>query len=163
MTSPVYFVHGGRWKIVPDQKIDVNAVMRTCIEFDSGQDILEGTLVYRIQRQHTKFAKSTHYGLRCFQLLVAWHVKHTEGLHVRAVLIEHDKELDEDKLRRLHQKCWHPLNVLVNPVKSNWILNDVTALATTIKVMNGGYRWDVFVSEKIKDNAEKPLWVDTKR
>jgi hypothetical protein len=116
LTFPVYFIHGGRWHVAPDQEIDFNAVMQNCLEFDVGQDILEGTLVYRIQRKHTE---SVQDGSKRTHLLVAWHVERTRGLHVRALLIEHDNELDEDKLRRLHQKYWHSLGAWVNPIASN--------------------------------------------
>jgi hypothetical protein len=57
LTSPVYFIHGGRWPIAPDQAIDVNAVMQNPIEFDAKQNILEGALVYRIQRKHITSAQ----------------------------------------------------------------------------------------------------------
>jgi hypothetical protein len=82
---------------------------------------------------------------------------------VRALLVEHDGELDEDKLRKLYRKYWHSLNELVDPIRSNWLLNDATVLSTTVVVMNGGYRWDIFISEGIKENLETPLWIDAER
>jgi hypothetical protein len=36
--------------VVLNQEIDVNSVMQNHLEFDSGQNILEGALVYRIQK-----------------------------------------------------------------------------------------------------------------
>jgi hypothetical protein len=74
---------------------------------------------------------------------------------VRSLLTEHNKKLDENKLRKLHQKHWHLFNTQDNSTKSNWILNDKTTLTTTIKETNGGYGWDIFVSEGIKYNDEK--------
>jgi hypothetical protein len=164
LTSPVYFIHGGKWHVVPDQEIDVDAIMRSRLEFDSGQDILEGILVYKIQRQHAKSDEFVQDKSKNIQLLVAWHAEHTKGLHVRALLIEHDKEFnwDEDKLRELHQKCWCPLDAWANPTGSNWKLDDATMLTTTIKVMNGDYRWDISISEE-GDGIERPLWIDAER
>jgi hypothetical protein len=97
-------MHGGKWHVVPDQEINVNAVMRNLIEFDSGQDILEGALVYRIRRKHAETDKSAQDKSKNVQLLVAWRVEHTKELDVRLVLVEHDGELDKDKLKKLYQK-----------------------------------------------------------
>jgi hypothetical protein len=156
-------MNGGRWNIVPDHEIGINTVMRNHLELDSGQNILEGVLVYRIQRrQHTGSDESVHDESRNTQLLIAWHIKYTEGLHVRVLLVEHDSELDEDKLGILQQKYWHLLKAHIDPIGSNWMF-DKTALTTTIKVMSEGYRWDIFISEGVKSNVERPLWIDAAR
>jgi hypothetical protein len=174
LTSPVYSIHGGKWHVVPDQEIDVNAVMRNRIEFDSGQDILEGALVYRLQKMETSFSeikrgtqkkrakidKPIQDESKHIQLLVAWHVEHTKELRVRALLVEHDGELDEDKLRILHQKYWHLFNAQIDPIKSNWQLNDTTVLTTTITAMNGGCRWNISIAEEKGSNDKRPLWFD---
>jgi hypothetical protein len=132
---------------VPDQKIDVNAVMRNRIELDSGQDILEGALVYKIKRQHTESAQDEP---KRIWLLVAWSGKYTKGLRVCVLLVEHKKRLDEDRLRKLYQKRWPLLRERTNVTESSWTLNDTTMLTTTFEVMNGGYRWDIFISEEEK-------------
>jgi hypothetical protein len=163
LTSPAYFIHGGRWHVTPDQEIDADVVMRNYIEFDSGHDILEGALVYRIQRQHVEYDKSAQDKSKSIQLLVAWHVEHTKKLDVRAVLVEHEKELNEDKLRRLHQKYWHLFKGFASYIKSNRLLDDATVLGITVKTMNGGYRRDIFISKGIKSNVLRPLWFDTER
>jgi hypothetical protein len=163
LISPVYFIHGGRWNIIPDQEIDVNSVVRNRLEFDSGQEILEGALVYKMQRQHTESDKSAHGESKYIQLLVVWRVEHAKELHVSALLIEHDRELHEDRLRQLHQNYWHLLKTRVFFSGRNWLLDNETVLITAVNVMNGGYRWDVFISEGVKDNVEKPLWVDAER
>jgi hypothetical protein len=165
LTSPTHFIHGGKWHVVSDQDIDIDAVMRNCLEFDSGQDILEGALLCRIQRQHTGFNKYAQDESRHIWLLVAWRVECTEGLHVRALLVEHDKESnwDEDKLKRLYQKYWHSLNTWLNPVGSDWLLDDATVLTTTVKIMNGGYRCDISIYEIEEGNIKRPLWIDVER
>jgi hypothetical protein len=163
LTSPVYFIHGGRWHGAPDQKIGVNAVMRNRIEFDSGRDILDGILTYKIQRQHTESDKIVQDESKYIQLLVAWHIEHTKESHVRVLLVEHDNELDENNLRELYQKYWHPLETRIDSNKNRWILNDITVLETTVRAMNGGYRWDISISERKKKNIERPLWIDTSR
>jgi hypothetical protein len=101
LISPVYFIHGGRWDAVPDHEIGANAIMSRCIKFDSGQDILEGALVYKIQRKHVE---PTQDELKDIWLLAAWNGKHIKELHVCTLLVEHNKRLDKDKLRRLYQK-----------------------------------------------------------
>jgi hypothetical protein len=162
LISPTYFIHGGRWNVVPDQEIDVNTVMRNRIEFDTRQDILEGILAYRIHRQHAESDQSIQDGSKSIWLLVVWRVEYTKGLHVHALLVGNDKklELDKDKLSELHQKCWHSLNVWINPTRNNWLLDDTAVLETTIRVMNGDYRWDIFISEGGGDNVERQLWID---
>jgi hypothetical protein len=161
LTLSVYFTHSGRWHITPDQKIDADAAMQNRIELDSGQDILEGALVYRIQRrQHIESDR-----LKDIELLVTWHIDHAERSHIRALLVEHREEFNwnEDKLRELHQKCWQPLDAWINPIGSNWLSDDTSVLATTIKAANRGYRWDIFISKGEGDNVKRPLWIDAER
>jgi hypothetical protein len=147
LTSPVYFIHGGRWLTVPDQEIDANAVMQNRLEFDIKRDILEGALVYRVQRKH---AESTQDEPKQIWLLVAWNGKYTKRLYVHALLVEHNRRLNEDRLKKLYQKYWPLLKVQANTAKGNWMLNDTTMLVTTIKVASGGYKWDIFISEERK-------------
>jgi hypothetical protein len=176
LTSPVYFIHNGKWHIAPDQEIDINTMMSNRIEFDSRQDILEGALVYRIQKKKTSFLekecgthrkrakidKSIQDESKYIQLLVAWRVEHTE-LHVRVLLVEHDRELDEDKLKKLHQKCWHLFNAWVDPIENEWLLDNAKKLKTKIKAMNGGYRWDIFIHETEGYYERRSFWIDTTR
>jgi hypothetical protein len=42
LISPLYSMYGGKWHVTPDQEIDVDAVMRNRIEFDSERNVLEG-------------------------------------------------------------------------------------------------------------------------
>src|SRR5690606_18870743 len=100
LTSPIYFIHGGKWHVAPDQKIHANAVVSNRIEFDAKQDILEGTLVYKIQRKHVASARdeSKHNWF-----LIAWHSEHIRELHVRSLVIEYNKRLDEDRLKKMYQ------------------------------------------------------------
>jgi hypothetical protein len=163
LISPVHFAYGGKLDVVPDQEIDVNTVMRNRLEFDSEQDILEGILLYKIQRQPAESDVLIQDESKNTQLLVAWHGEYIKGLHVRAVLIEHDKELDQDKLMRLYQKYWYLFDEWASSIRSNWLLCDTTILATTIKAMNGGYRWDIFISKRIRGNVIRPLWLDVGR
>jgi hypothetical protein len=147
LTSPVYFIHGGKWGIAPGSEIDVNTVMQNRIEFDAGWNILEGALVYMVQRKHVESAQDES---KHIWLLVAWNGEYTKGLHVCALLVEHNKRLDEDRLRKLYQKRWPLLKEQVSNTKSNWTLNDAAMLTTTINARNGGYRWDIFISEERK-------------
>jgi hypothetical protein len=166
LISPVYFIRDGRWHIVPDQEIDNDAVMRNILEFNSGQDIPEGALVYRVQRKHIKSGRLIQDEFKHIQLLVARRTSHTEGLDVRAVLIENNKKFDwnEDKLRQLYQKCWHPLDILDKPIQRSWLLDDATVLITVVRIMNGGYRWDIFIPEERSSGyIMRPLWINTKR
>jgi hypothetical protein len=155
LISPVHFIHGGRWKMAPDQEIDVNTVVKNDLEFDSERNTLKGALIYRIRRrQYTEADRSIQDESKHFQLLVAWHVEHAKECHVRALLAEHEGELDEDKLRSLYEKHWHVIKTQTNPIRSSWLLDDATVLEVTTKVMNGGYRWDIFISEGVKNSAK---------
>jgi hypothetical protein len=165
LISPVYFIHGGKCHIVADQKIDNDAVMSNLLEFDSKQDIQCGILIYRMQKKHIKSGKLIQDEFKHIQLLVVWRIDHTEGLNIRALMIEHKKlDWNEDKLRRLYQKCWHPLDILINPIRRNWLLDDATVLTTVVSVMNGGYKWNVFIpEERTSDYVMRPLWINTRR
>jgi hypothetical protein len=79
------------------------------------------------------------------------------------LIVKHDKKLDEIGLRKLYQVNANTLDAQVDFIGSNWLLDDATVLKTTVSVMNGGYKWDVFISEGIKDNVERPLWIDEER
>jgi hypothetical protein len=163
---PICFMNGGKWHVIPEQETDVNTIMSNHLEFDFEQDILEGALLYKIQwKQHTESNEFVKDGSKDIQLLVAWHVEHMEGLHIRALLVEHDKEfnLDEDKLRRLYQKYWHLLKAQIDPNRSNWMLNDTITLVTAVDVMYGGYRWDVLIIKGKGDDFKRPLWIDAER
>jgi hypothetical protein len=166
LISPVYFIHGGKWHVVPDPRIDVMVAMQNRLEFNSGQNILEGALVYEIQRKNTGSGGFIQNESRSIQLLVAWHIEYTKGLEVRALLVEHDNNFnwDEDKLRRLYQTCWHPLDAWGDFITSDWLLNDAIVLAAAVYVRNGGYRWDIVICEREGTAAiERPLWVDAER
>jgi hypothetical protein len=142
LMSPVYFIHSGRWKVVPDSEIGVNVSMRNRIELDAEQDILEGALAYKIQ--HTE---STQDESKRIWLLIAWHGKHTKEPLVCVSLAERNKRLDEDKLRKVYQRHWPSFK---DQSKSKWELNGTTMLVTTIRVTDECYRWDVFISEERK-------------
>jgi hypothetical protein len=152
---------------VPDPEIDANTVMRNCIELDPEQNILEGALIYKIQRK--LYAESDEFvqdEAKNIRLLVTWHSEYTKGLDIRALLIENDKEFnwDEDKLRRLHQKYWHLFDVLADFIGSSWLLDDATVLTSAVDVMNGGYKLDIVIYEKKGVTViERPLWIDTER
>jgi hypothetical protein len=148
--------------MAPDQEIDTNVVMRNYLEFHSRKDILEGILVYKIQRKHAKSDRLCQDESKQVQLLVAWRGEYTKGSHVRALLVEHSRRLDKDKLGRLYQKYWHLLKARVDPIGRNWLLDDATVLITTVNAMNRGYGWDIFISEG-KYSIWRPLWIDVKR
>jgi hypothetical protein len=165
LTSPIYFIHGGKWHAIPDLKIDFDTVMLNRLEFDPGQDILEGALVYKIQIKHAESREFPRDESKQIQLLVAWRIEYTRGLYVRAFLVEHGNEFnwDKDKLKRLYQKYWHVLKSWLNPTEFNWLLNDAMMLETTIKTMNEGYNWDIFISEGISNHFDRPFRIDEER
>jgi hypothetical protein len=152
LTSPVYFTHGGKWRVTLRHIIHANFGMHNHLEFDSRESILEGILIYRIQRSTIE---SNH-----IRLLVAWRGEYTKGLHVRAMLVEHDSELDEDKLRRIYQKYWHLLNAQNESIVTNWPFNGAKVL--TVEKTNGGYKLDIFISEG-DYNIIRPLRIDVDR
>jgi hypothetical protein len=165
LMSPAYFIHGGKWDILPDKRVDIIHIMRSRLEFDPGQDVLEGALVYEIRRKLIESGEFIQNESKSIHLLVAWHIDHTKGSAVYALLVEHDKEFnwDEDKLRRLYQKYWHPLGAWSKFIGNNWLLNDATVLRAAVDIMNGGYKLDIIISERNEVVIERPLWVDAER
>jgi hypothetical protein len=165
LVSPVYFIHGGKWHVTPDQEIDTNTIMRKYLEFDSGQDIPEGALVYKIQRQHAETDGPTHNEPKSIQLLAIWGSEDKKKLCLCVLPIEHDKKLnwDEDKLRQLHQKYWYLFKAQADPIESNWLLDDAKVLTATVKTVSGNNEWNIFISEETKDNFRRPLWIDAER
>jgi hypothetical protein len=145
LTSPVYFIHGGKWYAELDQKIDTDAKMQNHIELDAKQDILEGALVYRVQRKHTVPAQDESKGV---WLLITWNSDYTKEPDVCALVIEHNKQLDEDRLRKMYQKSWSLFKTRASITKNNWVLSGMAILITTVSVTNGGYGWRVSISEE---------------
>jgi hypothetical protein len=165
LTSPAYFIHGGKWHAVHDQEMGINAEVRSYFEFYSGQDVLEGALIYKLQRrQHAESDKLIQDESKIIQLLVAWHVEHTKEPHVHALLVEHDREFDwdKDKLKRIHQKYWHSFNAFVSSIEDNWLLNDVTVLLTSLKWKRDSYAFEITISEGTREGSHmEPLWVSS--
>jgi hypothetical protein len=102
--------------VAPDQEIDADAVMQIRLGLDARQNILEGTLIYRVQRKHAESAQDES---KHIWLLIAWNGEYAKVLHVCALLIEHNKKLNEDRLRKLYQICWPSLKARVNTIQSN--------------------------------------------
>jgi hypothetical protein len=142
-------MHGGRWHVAPDQEINVENDMRKYLKLDVGQGILEGALAYRIQRKH---AESIQYKSKHIWLLVAWRFKYTKEPHVRALLVEHNKRLDENRLRKLYQKYWPSLKKQINATRREWTLDDTTMLVTRISVEYEDYIWNIYIEEKNRTN-----------
>jgi hypothetical protein len=151
LTSPVYFIRGGRWYVVPNQRIHIDAIMQSCLGFNVGQDVLEGALAYRLQE---KYAKSDQDKLSHIWFVVAWHGEHTKGLRIHTLLVKHNEELNEYKLKELYRKRW-PLLEKANITRGHWLLDDTTTLETTIKVMHKGHRWDIFISGRINYHIKR--------
>jgi hypothetical protein len=70
LTSPIQFIRGGRCRVTPDQEMGDYVLMSNLLEFDSGQDILEGALVYKIQRKQSASDKLVQDESKSIQLLV---------------------------------------------------------------------------------------------
>jgi hypothetical protein len=154
LTSPVYFMRGGRWCAVPGRRIHIDAVMQNRLGFDIEQGLIEGALAYKLRE---KCAASDQDELNNIWFIVAWHGEHTKGLHIHALLVKHDKKLDEYKLRKLCQKRWPLLKAQANVIRGNWPLDDATVLETTIKVMHESHRWDIFISGRISYNVKREI------
>jgi hypothetical protein len=166
LISPVCFLGSGKCVgVVLEQKIDAFCAGRNFFMFYPGQDILEGILVYKMQIKHAEPDEFIQDKSKSIQILIAWHVENKKKLDVRVLLVEHERKFnwDENKLRKLYQKYWHIFMVWLHPTGFNCMLNDTTILVTTVNIMNGGYRWDIFISERMGDNTIRPLWVNTER
>jgi hypothetical protein len=175
LASPVYFCNRGVYNEYPVERTDIGAMLK--IDFSFGLDKLPGgILMYEVRRKgntesdHQSSTDATSIeGVedtpKTMRLLVVWKIEHFGEARAHIVLVEHDKELewDEDRLSELHQKCWYSLNAWIDPARNNWLLDDGAVLETTSKVMNGGYRWDIFISEGDIVNVRKPLWIDVER
>jgi hypothetical protein len=176
LVSPVYFCNHEIYNEYLVERTDASAMMKISLNFDL-KKLSNGILMYELQRKedvesdcqsitNNTFIESIGNTPKIMRLLVAWEIKSSRGLSVHIMLVEHDRELalNEDRLRQLYQKYWHPLNAWFNSIGNKWLLDDTTVLTTIIKVKSGSYGWDVFISEeRIDDYVMKPLWIDAKR
>jgi hypothetical protein len=122
-----------------------------------------GVLTYRLKKRQTRESTGINrHTASVSQILVVWRISKSKEIYVDVLLVEHGEWFDcnKDKLRRLYQKYWHPLNAWVNPIESSWLLDNTTALRTTVKAMNGNHGWDIFISEEMGNNVRRPLWIN---
>jgi hypothetical protein len=168
LASPVYFNLNGKWHVAPDSEIGVNAVMESSLESnpdslsatesDPEEDTMNGALIYKIQRQNAKFSRAEDV-----YLLVIWRVKGAEEPSIYALLIEYKDRITKAKMKRICRVYWSSIEAMVNPTRGDWRLDDATMLTTRVKVVNGGYRWDIFVSDGVENEPMDPLEVDPNR
>jgi hypothetical protein len=172
LISPVYFSNGAVCPKLSDQQIDINTAMKIQFEINTTQDEFEGTLLYKLQRNHhdqcnmdtsTTGTHETKY----VYMLTAWKMKDSKPFAYVA-LVEHTNELvwNEDKLKKLYDKNCNRLKKYKDTISDTWLIGDSTTLKTSFRVegMNGNFELIISISEEERDDyAMKPLCIDLKR
>jgi hypothetical protein len=156
----VYFGRNVIWYMPPDQKVNVNTMIRASFGKNAARKEFASALIYRLQR---KRLESNEYGISTnHQLLVIWRSDNRYKYLVQVLLIKHDNTttLDEDKLKKLG---YSPLTLLRTGriLRNVWLLDDAKVLITsdgekrirTIKIT---------ISKGTRENGcMKPLWISS--
>jgi hypothetical protein len=155
LTYPIYFTKDATYHTQFPQQVNSKSIMKVNFITGIDQDTFGGALLYRLQRKENTTTST--------QLLVIWGYR-SDRTYLHALLVKHESILswNEDKLKRLYgvyNGLWHRCS---DP--GIWLLNDDTELKIEYKVLDGGFRMEVIISEE-RDlvSYRKPLWVDPNR
>jgi hypothetical protein len=150
----------------PGHIVYVGDMMRSSFAIKSDH-IRYGVLMYRLQRNQsheiTTIGKDTSSAVH---ILILWKGSKSEGLYADILLAEYDKGFDWSRhnLESLHHKNRNRLNQYSVPVVETWLLNDNTALMTTLEIMNEDHLLNITVSEVDRYNyARTPVYIDLQR
>jgi hypothetical protein len=113
-------------------------------------------LIYKIQRRwlsaRIKTCKDT---ATVAQLLVVWEISESKKLYANTFLVEHDGGFDWDKNALealLYHRNFDRSRLCPDSATETWLLNDNTALMTTVEIINEDCVLNITISEVEKDN-----------
>jgi hypothetical protein len=89
------------------------------------------------------------------QLLVVWEISESKKLYANTFLVEHDGGFDWDKNALealLYHRNFDRSRLCPDSATETWLLNDNTALMTTVEIINEDCVLNITISEVEKDN-----------
>jgi hypothetical protein len=175
LTSPVYIGNNVIWNIPLALKVDANHMTRASFGKNAAKNEFASAFIYKLKRKGSleSDADNTKDASTSLQLLVIWNSNVWYEFSARALLIKHSNAItwNEDTLERLHSMYLNLLDKGLRvdfvetqskhyPVKDTWLLDDATALMTTLSWKRDGCIFEVKISNWIrKSDSMAPLWV----
>jgi hypothetical protein len=171
LVSLIYFIKDATCHIQLPQQVDAKSIMKANFVTGVNQNTFGGALLYHLQRKENgesddrsdTDATSIKDIPISTQLLVIWGCKFN-GLYSRVYIIEHDGALtwNENKLKMLYDVYNNQYQMCSRT--GDWWLDDGTMLKTKCKILHGGFKIDVIISEQRPLSLpRKPLWLDPNR
>jgi hypothetical protein len=165
LTSPTYITSDGLENHrPPNYKVYAGNTMRTGFIIKSDR-MSYGALIYKIQkRQPHESTEINEDTSSAAHLLVVWRISESKKLYADVLMVVHDKILDKDDLRELYRKNFDRFRLCPDAATKTWLLDDNTALMTTLNIMKKEHVLDITLSEVEKDNnAREPAHIHPER
>jgi hypothetical protein len=147
------FGHNAIWYIPPNQKVNTNSEARASFGKNATKREFTSALIYRLQRKESHESNVDNTSTNR-QLLVIWKSDDRHEFIVCVMLVKHDNTitLDKDVLKKLD---YSHIDLLRNSrtVESTWVLDDETALATTLKCEKRIRTTEITISKGTKGNG----------
>jgi hypothetical protein len=148
LISPEYIGHHVIWHIPPDHKVDANTTTEASFRKQTIEHDFTTALIYKLQRKH-------HHSNTHSQLVIIWRVDHKIDVHV--MFINHIMDWDQDRLKELYTNY---LTLYRNDPKNIWILDNTTALMTTLKQKEEKHTIEITISRGMReDDFMHPIWI----
>jgi hypothetical protein len=156
LTSPVYFIKDTDYHIQFPQQVNHRSIMKANFVTGIDQDTFGGVLLYHLKRKNDASIS--------VQLLVIWKYK-SNGIHSRALLVEHESTLawDKVKLKRLYDGYGNQYEAYSVMNKGRWLLSDNIRLGTSCNLSYGGFKMNISIYEEDLPYFMFPPWIDSNR
>jgi hypothetical protein len=145
--------------------VDANTTTRATFKRNVHEHDFTSVLLYKLQRKECLesdlSSTSTKDTSTRIQLLVLLRVDDKPKIYTNAILIKHNNTItwDEDKLRKLHS-MHRALRRFDQIIKDTWLLDNATALVTTLKFEKQICAVELIISKGTrKDDPMEPLCV----
>jgi hypothetical protein len=158
LISPEYFGHDKIQHILPDQKVNINAITRAAFRKELVRHDFTTALLYKLRRRsynpnNPSDADNIRDTSTSIQLLVIWRVDNNYKFYVNAMLIKHNNIItwDDNKLKKVYS-MHHTLQTYEHTIEDTWLLDDATVLMTTLKWGRTVRAIEITIAERAKED-----------
>jgi hypothetical protein len=166
LVSPIYVTDSGlECYRPPDYKVYAGDAMKSGFIIDRLDNASGGVLICKLQRKQSPESTGIDRDAsNVAQLLVVWRISESNELCADVLLIEHNKRLDEDNLRKLYHKNIGQFRLRHDFAAEIWLLNNNTVLRTTFEIKNEDKLLNITIFELARHKyARTPAYITPKR
>jgi hypothetical protein len=146
LISPEYLNSDVIWHILPDQKVDTNAMTSTSFRVNEIKYDSMTALIYNLQRKG--FESNTQDTSTNIQLLIVWKPTTSDWFFTRALLIENSHPIAWDKLCSMHLTLLRDDDI----VKNLYLLDNTIVLMATPRKTGLSRITKITISKDSEDN-----------